>query len=110
MSDSNRQLLTIGVFFFIVVVALLLSYIFSWSLFIPAILVFLGFWTLILASIRTSKPVKYERGPFSTMAMGLILIALGGSWFLFSYNWIYSVVFVLLVLGTLAIAAATKRK
>jgi hypothetical protein len=112
MSESSRQLLTIGVFFITVVVALLLSVIVlaDWFLFIPIVLVLSGLWALSLAGIRASKPQKYERGTFSTMALGLCMIAVGGAWYLFAFGWLYSLVLILLVLGALAITAALRRK
>jgi hypothetical protein len=112
MSESSRQLLTIGVFFITVVVALLLSVIVlaDWFLFIPIVLVLSGLWALALAGIRASKPQKYERGTFSTMALGLCMIAVGGAWYLFAFGWLYSLVLILLVLGALAITAALRRK
>ena len=113
MSESSRQLLSIGVFFIAVVVAILLfavGLISSWTLIVPVVLVLYGCWILALAGIRAGKPVKYERGFFGTMALGLCLIAVGGAWFLFAFNWLYSLVLILLVLGALAIVAALKRK
>jgi hypothetical protein len=112
MSESSRQLLSIGVFFIIVVVALLLSVIVlaDWILFIPIVLVLSGLWVLVLAGIRASNPQKYERGAFNTMGLGVCMIAVGGAWFLFAYSWLYSLVLILLVLGALAIAAALRRK
>jgi len=112
MSESNRQLLTIGVFFITVVVALLLSVIVlaDWFLFIPVVLVLSGLWVLVLAGIRASNPQKYERGTFSTMGLGVCMVAVGGAWFLFAFNWLYSLILILLVLGALAIVAALRRK
>ena len=112
MSESNRQLLSIGIFFLTVVVAILLFAVglIGWTLIVPVVLVLSGLWALVLAGLRASKPQKYERGTFSTMALGLGMIAVGGAWFLYSINWLYSLVLILLVLGALAIAAALKRK
>ena len=112
MSESSRQLLTIGVFFIIIVIGILLyvAGVISWTLIVPVILVLSGLWTLALAATRAGKPVKYERSSFGTMAIGLIMIAFGGAWFLFAYGWLYSLVLILLVLGAIAIAAALKRK
>ena len=42
--------------------------------------------------------------------MGVLLMALGGAWFLFGYNWIYSLALMLLALGVIAIASAMRRK
>ena len=112
MSESSRQLLSIGVFFITIVVAVLLFAVglIGWTLIIPVVLVFSGCWALVLAGIRASKPVKYERGSFGTMALGLCMIAVGGAWFLFAFSWLYSLILILLVLGALAIVAALKRK
>ena len=82
----------------------------DWTLIFPLILVFSGCWTLVLAGIRAANPQKYERGAFSTMGLGLLLIALGGAWYLFAFNPLYSLALILLVLSALAIAAALKRK
>ncbi|MCJ7762123.1 hypothetical protein MUP38_01555 [Candidatus Bathyarchaeota archaeon] len=112
MSESSRQLLTIGVFFITIVVAVLLFAVglIGWTLIVPVVLVLSGCWALVLAGIRASKPVKYERGSFGTMALGSCMIAIGGAWFLFAFSWLYSLVVILLVLGALAIVAALKRK
>ena len=81
MSESRRQLLTIGVFFIIVVVAILLY---------PANVTH-NWWNifqLIIDSVRSldagscrhesQGPQKYERSPYSTVQMGVLLMALGG--------------------------------
>lgn len=111
--DGNRGLLSIGIFLIILVISIILYTplgLIDWSLIPPLILALYGCWTIILAGIRTSNPQKYERGPFSTFAGGLILVAVGGAWFLWSFGWLYSVAMLLLVLGVLAIVTALKRK
>jgi len=113
MAESRRQLLSIGVFLVIIVVAILLVAVnvIGWALIIPLILVLSGCWTLVLAGMRASNPQKYERGAFSTMGLGLLMIAVGGAWYLFAVNLaLYSLALILLVLGALAIAAALRRK
>ncbi len=112
MAESKRQLLSIGVFLLIIVVVILL---FAANLVpladvIPVILVLSGLWILALAAMRKQAPQTYERNPFSTLSMGLLLIALGGAWYLLYVNWLYSIALVLLVLAAIAIAAALKRK
>jgi hypothetical protein len=82
----------------------------DWVLIIPVILVLSGCWTLVLAGMRAANPQKYERGAFSTMGLGLVLITAGGAWYLFAFNPLYSLALVLLVFGALAIAAAVRRK
>lgn len=112
MSESNRQLLTIGVFFLSVVIAVVLFAVglIDWTLIIPVVLLLLGLWMLALGAMRMSKPIKYERSGFSTMALGLIIIAVGGAWLLFGINWLYSLIVILITFAALAIAAALKRK
>ena len=111
---GNRGLLSIGIFLIILVVSIILytplDLITEWSLIPPLVLALYGCWTIVLAGIRASNPRKYERGPFSTFALGLILIAIGGAWFTYSIEPLYSLAIILLVLGALAIAAALKRK
>ena len=112
MSESRRQLLTIGVFFIIIVVAILLY---------PANVT--RNWLNILHNHRSVRsmdagsgrswsqgPQKYERSPYSTVQMGVLLMALGGAWFRLAYNWLYSIALLLLALGAIAIASAMRRK
>jgi len=113
MAENRRETLSIGVFLIIIVIAIMLyatQIISDWILIIPIILVLSGCWTLALAGLRSSNVHKYEHGAFSTMSLGLLLIAVGGAWYLFAFNPIYSLALILLVLGTLAIATALKRK
>lgn len=111
MAEERRTLLTIGAFFLTLVVATVLyaANVISWTLVAPVVLVLFGVWMLVLAGMRSSNPQKYARDAFSTMSLGLILIGVGGAWYLFAFNWLYSLV-LLLVLAALAIAAALKRK
>jgi hypothetical protein len=111
--ENSRTLLTVGVFFITIVVAVLLyvtQLITDWLLIIPLVILLNGLWFIGLAAIRAGSAGKYERGPFSTAAMGLIAVAVGGAWFLASVNWLYSLVVILLVVAGLAIAAALQRK
>jgi len=113
LAESRRETLSIGVFLIIIVVAIMLyatQVVTDWTLIFPLILVLSGCWTLILAGIRASNPQKYERGAFSTMGLGLLLIGVGGAWYLFAVDPLYSLALILLVLGALAIAAALRRK
>jgi heme/copper-type cytochrome/quinol oxidase subunit 3 len=113
MAESRREMLSIGVFLIIVVAAIVLyaaQVISDWTLIFPVILVLSGCWLLALAAMRASNQQKYERGAFSTMGLGLLLIAFGGAWYLFAFNSLYSLALILLVVGALAIAAALRRK
>ena len=112
MSQSNRNLLTIGVVIVTVVVAILLytANLIDWTLIVPVVLLLSGLWLLVLGAIRMGKPVMYERSAFSTAALGLVAIAVGGAWALSGINWLYSLVVILLVVAALAIIAALKRK
>ena len=113
MSKSNRNLLTIGVFFVIIVAAILLyptNVTHNWAYILQLIIFLFGVWILILAAMRATSPQKYERSPYSTVQMGVLLMALGGAWFLWSYSWIYSIALLLLTLGAIAIASAVRRK
>ena len=112
MSESRRQLLSIGVFFIILVVAILLfaTNIITLGLVMPVVLGLFGIWIVVLGAMRSLNPQKYERSAFSTMAMGGCLIVLGAAWYLFSFGWLYSLALILLALGLIAIAAALRRK
>jgi len=76
----------------------------------PLVILFNGLWLLALGAISIGKSGRYERSPFSTAALGLIAVAVGGAWFLWSVNWIYSVIVLLVVAAGLTIAAATQHK
>ena len=109
---QDRGLLSIGAFLIILVISIMLYSpleLIHWSLIPPLILALYGCWTILLAGIRASNPQKYERAPFSTFAGGLILLTVGGAWFLWSVNWIYSLALILLVSGVLAIVTTMKK-
>jgi cobalamin synthase len=112
MAESRRGTLSLGVLLIIIVVAILLyaASLIGWTLIIPVILMLSGCWMLVLAGMRATNPQKYERDAFSTISLGLLLIAVGGAWYLFTFNPLYSLVLILLILGALAIAAALRRK
>jgi hypothetical protein len=112
MAENTRQLLSIGVFLLIIVAVIVLfaANVVTLENIIPLVLVLSGIWVLALAAMRSRNPQKYERGAFSTLSMGFLLVAVGGAWYLLYVNWIYSIALVLLVLAVIAIAAALKRK
>jgi hypothetical protein len=112
MSEARSQLLSIAVFFVALVVSIMLyaTGIIDWTLVVPVVLVLFGVWMLALGIMRSSNSSKYERGSFSTLSMGLLLIAVGGAWYLFGINWLYSLALLLVVLAVLAIGAAIRHK
>jgi cobalamin synthase len=114
MADGNRGLLTIGVFLVIVVVGIILyqplQIIRDWMLVLPFIIALAGCWIIALAGMKASSPQKYEIGGFATLSWGLLLVAIGGAWFLYGFGWYYSIIVILLALAGLVIAVALKRK
>jgi len=111
---ADRNLLTIGALFVIIVVSVLLyvpaGLLTAWWMVLATMIVLFGGCLMALAVMQRSNPEKYGRGAFSYFGWGLLLIAMGGAWFLYTYNWVYSLAVILLVLGGLAIAAAFRRK
>lgn len=106
----NRGLMSIGVFLVILVVCLVLgtSSLIDWW-FIPSLVVALyGCWILTLGVLQLSNPQRYEHSAFNLFAWGLLLIALGGAWFLYVFNPMYSLALILLTLGALAIVSALR--
>jgi len=108
------MLYSIGVLCILIAVGIILSLpgielVSPWM--IPAFIIGLyGLWMIVLAGAKARSPEKYERGPFSTFSWGIMLAAVGGAWFLYGYNLLYSVLVLLIVFGILAIVAATRRK
>ncbi len=114
MAEAKRQLLTIGVGFIALVVAILLyaAGVISWTLIAPVFLVLFGLWIVALAAMRGAEATKYERSSFSTLSMGLLVIVVGGAWsiLVLGLSWVYALTLILLVLAALAIATALRRK
>lgn len=67
-----------------------------------------GIWTVILAGARTRNPEKYGRGAQSTLAMGIVLVAIGGAWFLLTTGTppILALALLLVIIGILAVVSA----
>jgi hypothetical protein len=114
MAEERRTLLSVGAFFLILVVGIVLylANIITWPLILPVFLMLFGVWTLALAAMRGANPEKHARTAFGTMGLGVCIVAVGGAWSLIvlGYNWLYALVVILFVFGALAIAAALKRK
>lgn len=111
---ADRNMLTMGAICVIVVVSILLytpAYVFTqWWMVLATMLALSGVWLMVLAAMQRSNPVKYGPEAFSYFGWGLLLIALGGAWFLAYTSIVYSLVLILLVLAALAIAAAFRRR
>ena len=110
MARFHLGLLSFGVFLILVAVwvaALLLGAIDVTNL-VPLILLSSGVWTVAIAGIKAAR--QKEDGAFSTFGWGMLLTVLGGSFYMVNtgMNPVYIVVFVLALLGALAIAAALK--
>jgi len=108
MPPRQLSLLSFGVF--VIIVAILLVRFFpDWGTILSLTLTLYGLWVIVLAGIRAKKPVKYERGAFSTFIWGVLLLAMGGAWYLnilTEGNILYSVVLFLVIVGILAVAVA----
>jgi len=110
MPRRPLELLSLGVLAVIVAVCLM-AYVAEYiaaDAILPLILAFSGVWIVVVAGIRAVSPQKYERSAFSTFGWGIILIAIGGAWFLAGINLLYSIALLLIVIGVLAIAAALR--
>lgn len=109
---ADRNLLTVGAIFVIIVISILLyaAKLLTGYYILPTIIGLFGIWLMVLAIMQLSNPEKYGRGAFSYFGWGLLLVAVGGAWFIYTYNAIYSLAVILLTLGALALAAAFRRK
>jgi Ca2+/Na+ antiporter len=112
---QQLDMLSFGVF--IIIVAILLIAFApngQWGRMISLTIALFGIWIIATAGIRARNPSKYERGAYSTFVMGLLLLAVGGAWFINieTDNWIFSVFLLLIIVGLLAIGTAlpTMRK
>ncbi len=115
---SNRQqldMLTFGIFILIIAVLFLaFAPLGQWFTMISLTITLLGVWIMVSAGIRARNPSKYERSAYSTFIMGLMLLAVGGAWFIniFTGNIIFSIFLLLVVIALVTIATAlpTMRK
>jgi Na+/pantothenate symporter len=112
-SKGQRDLLSIGIVLVIVVVGILLwqpLQVIDWTMIVPFVIFVSGCWVVVLAGMQSSNPQKYGMNALTILGWGVLLVAIGGAWFLYYYSWIYSVIVVLLAFAALAIGAALKRK
>ncbi len=110
MSEHYRNMLSFGVLLLIIVVVILLTafQVIGVGLIVPVFLVLTGCWTLAVAFMRSSRSTSAYS--FGTLGLGIVLIALGVAWYIFSINWLYSLALILFVLGAIAVASALRRK
>ena len=113
MPRMSLGLLSFGVFVIIVAIAIVVAVQFSlsWGASLALIIALYGGWTIALAGIRIKNPEKYARGAFSIFAWGILLVAVGGAWFIYSLEaayWLYSVLLLLIVVGILAVVSALR--
>ena len=109
MAKRYFGVLSLGAFLIILAIwiaALLLAAITTSDL-VPLILLSSGIWIIIVAGIKTAK---HEGDSFSTFSWGMLFIVLGGSLFMVNKGMeiLYTVVFILLLIGALAVVAALK--
>jgi hypothetical protein len=103
-------LLSFGVLLIIVAI-LLVAFAPDWSSIISLTLILYGLWVVVLAGIRNKMPEKYGRSAFSILIWGILLLAVGGAWYLniITGNILYSVVLFLVIVGAVALASAMLR-
>jgi hypothetical protein len=81
----------------------------DWGSILSLTLMLYGLWVIALAGIRAKSPVTYERGALSTLYMGILLVTVGGAWFLYAISPIYAMALLILVIGILAVAYSLLR-
>jgi len=108
MPKRQLDLLSLGVLVIIIAI-LLVAFFPDWGTILSLTISLYGLWVVALAGIRAKSPEKYERGAFSTLVLGILLLAVGGAWYLnilTEGNILYSVVLLLVIVGILAVASA----
>jgi len=107
MPPRQLNLLSFGIFAIIVAI-LLIAFFPDWGKILSLTLALYGLWVIALAGIRAKSPQKYERGAFSTLIWGILLLAVGGAWYLNIQTGqpLYSVALFLAIVGILAVALA----
>jgi len=108
-------LLSFGVFVIIVAISIVVSVSLQpslpWGASLALIVTLYGGWTIALAGIRVKNPEKYARGAYSIFVWGILLVAVGGAWFIYSLHaayWLYAVLLLLIVIGILAVVSALR--
>jgi len=92
------------------VVVLLFNLISIWEL-VPMFLTIIGCWIIATAGIKAiSETSAYERQPFSTAGLGLVILAIGASWWLYARGVepVYVILTLTLIIGLLVIVAGVR--
>jgi len=99
----------LAVIFAICLIAYAANYIVADAIF-PLVVALFGVWVMVVAGIRARSSEEYERGAFSTFAWGVLIVAVGGVWFLYvqGLSWVYALAFFVLVIGLLAVVSALR--
>jgi O-antigen/teichoic acid export membrane protein len=110
MPKQQLGLLSFGVLVIIIAI-LLVAFAPDWGSIISLTLMLYGLWVIVLAGIRNKTPEKYGRSAFSILIWGILLLAIGGAWYLniLTGNILYSVVLFLVIVGVVALASAMLR-
>lgn len=107
------DIITIGVAilaFGLSLVVSLFGFIGIWELF-PMFLTIFGIWVIATAGIKVvSKTSPYERQPFSTAGLGLVLLAIGASWWMYAREIAlpYVVLTLTLIIGVLVVVVGVR--
>ena len=110
MPKLRLELVSFGVFVIIIAI-LLVAFAPHWDSIISWTLMLYGLWIVVLSGIRVKTPEKYGRSAFSILIWGILLLAIGGAWYLniLTGNILYSVVLFLVIVGVVALASALPR-
>jgi hypothetical protein len=112
MVRPHLGLLTLGVLLIILAAwsaAWILEFILLQDL-LPGILLSIGIWMITLSGLKASRSSVSDSSAFSTFGWGMLILVLGGSWWLSNGGMPMemTLVFVLLLLGLLAIVTALR--
>ena len=113
MPKQQLGLLSFGVLVIIIAVLLVaFAPTQDWGSIISLTLMLYGLWVMVLARIRNKTPEKYGRSAFSLLIWGILLLAIGGAWYLniLTGNILYSVVLLLVIMGVAALGSALLRR
>lgn len=113
--NGTLNVITIGVAILVLGLSLVACMFGIWNLeigqLVPMFLTILSLWIIATAGIKAvSKTSPYERQPFSTAGLGLVLLAIGASWWLHAreIGLPYVVLTLTLIIGVLVIVAGVR--